>query len=330
MVSPLRITLIVLALACLALHDNSSLARLDDATRTQTATAVSTDEAEFAIPEHEKPFWESAKAFLNAFTARDAKAIGELFTEDAELFDEFGERTNGRAEIVALYEDVFASASTATIEEITIERVRAISESVSLEEGIVISSEVEGGPRHSSRYVALHQREADGRWRINTLKSYPREDLDERTEQIGKLSWLLGEWVNENEGEVVRTECAWSEDGNYLLRKFTVHLLGRPAMDGVQRLGWDPVRKQIRSWTFDSRGGFFDGYWSQNGDDWQVTISGVTADGEAVSGLAVYRLIDEELIHWQYRYLTVGEELREDSPVIVMVRPAPAPKSTSN
>ena len=52
-----------------------------------------------AIPAEERPFWDSAQQFLDAYARRDAAAIGGLFTEDAEFVDEFGERTQGRAAI---------------------------------------------------------------------------------------------------------------------------------------------------------------------------------------------------------------------------------------
>lgn len=51
----------------------------------------------FEIPANEKPFWDSAKQFLNHHARRDAEGLGNLFTEDAEFFDEFGELTQGGA-----------------------------------------------------------------------------------------------------------------------------------------------------------------------------------------------------------------------------------------
>ncbi len=297
-------------------------------TKNQSARAQpsrATENAErFAIPENEKPFWASAQAFLDAYAKRDANAIGELFTQDAEFFDEFGERTEGRENIVAMFQDVFDTSAVASIEEINIQRVRHISPTVAIEEGIVVGSVEAGGPRYTNRYVALHTKGDDGKWRINTLKDHPREG-GPRKEQLAQISWILGEWVNQDSDSVVHTNCDWSEDGNYLLRRFTVQTFDGREMNGVQRIGWDPARKKLRSWTFDSEGGFFNGLWTKQGSQWLLTIGGTTAEGKTVTGTAVYRIVDSEMITWQYRNLIVGDEVRSDSEPVTMVRRPPSP-----
>ena len=100
-------------------------------------------------------------------------------------------------------------------------------------------------------------------------------------------------------------------------------------MDGVQRIGWDPLRRQLRSWTFDSTGGFSEGFWSRNGDQWIVTSTGVTSDGESASGTAVYHIIDAERVTWEYRNLVVGNELREGVAPVPMVRRPPSPQAAA-
>ena len=45
--------------------------------------------------------------FIKAYNARDAKALGELFTPDAEIEDEDGEVTRGRDAIVARFARIF-------------------------------------------------------------------------------------------------------------------------------------------------------------------------------------------------------------------------------
>lgn len=307
-----RLVMVFLAAAFLCCHELPG--------RTQPPA-----EAEkFEIPDEEKPFWESAQAFLDAYAKRDAKAIGELFTEDAEFLDEFGVRTEGRENIVAMFQEVFDNAPEAIIEEINIRRVRRIADNVALEEGVVVARDEANGPRYTGRYVALHRKEDDGKWRINTLKDFPREG-GERREQLAQLEWLTGDWVNEDSDAVVHTTCGWSNDGNYLLRRFTVQTFDGREMSGVQRIGWDPERQKLRSWTFDSEGGFLNGLWTRQGDQWLLTTVGVTAEGKSVTGTAVYTLIDSEMIRWQYRDLIVGDDVRGDSPPVTMVRRPPEP-----
>jgi uncharacterized protein (TIGR02246 family) len=167
----------------------------------------------------EKPFWDSTSTFVDAYAKRDANAIGELFTEDAEFYDEFGEQTEGRGAIVAMFQDVFDTDTQAMIEGIVIEHVKPISDDVVIESGEVVASDYDDGPLYRNKYVAIHRKDKDGTWRINTLKALPREEAS-RQEQLAQLSWLVGEWVNEDRESVVHTDCEFSEDGNFLLRRF--------------------------------------------------------------------------------------------------------------
>ncbi len=292
----------------------------------QTAGVQAAD-TDFSIPADERPFWENAQAFVDAYTARDAEAIGQLFTEDAEFFDEFGERTTGRAGIVAMFDDVFATSPDAVVESIDLQQVRHVTSDVALEEGVTHSRATPGNPRESSRYVALHVKGADGVWRIHTLKSFGQQ-AGERSEQLNQLVWMTGDWTNEGGNLVVHSSCRWSDDGNYLLRQFNVLREGEPVMSGVQRIGWDPLRRQIRSWTFDSDGGFTEGTWVPNGNEWVVKSSGVTSEGEPASGTAVYTIIDAEMITWRFRDLIVGGDVREDVEPVVMVRRSPQPATS--
>ena len=96
-------------------------------------------------------------------------------------------------------------------------------------------------------------------------------------------------------------------------------------MSGVQRIGWDPARKKIRSWTFDSHGGFFSGLWTKHDKQWLLNSAGVTADGETVTATSAYTLHDAEMVTWQYRNLIVAGDVREDMEPITMVKRPPPP-----
>lgn len=284
----------------------------------------STAATQFEIPDKEQPFWESAQKFVDAYAERDADAIGELFTEDADFLDELGVRTVGRDAIVERFREAFAGSPAALIESIDIVNVKHLGDSVAIEEGMVISSVDENSPRTANKYAAIHLKGDDGVWRISVLKDFPREDLG-RHEQLAQLAWLIGDWVNESSDSVVETTCRWSEDGNYLLRKFDIRTAAGNEMSGVQRVGWDPVHKKLRSWTFDSEGGFFSGFWTQTDDGWVLTSAGVTADGETTTATAVYRIIDREMLTWRYEKLIVGDEIRSEMEPVTMVRRSPRP-----
>ena len=165
-----------------------------------------------------QPFLASAQTFVDAYTKRDASAIGNMFTADAEFLDEFGEMTQGRDAIVALFENVFESSLNATIDEIAIERIRKITDRVVMEEGTVFSTESPGKAQLQSRYVALHTLEKDGKWRINSLKNMPASAA-KRKEQLEQLNWMIGDWVNENDDSVVAIckDCRGNGDNGHTI-----------------------------------------------------------------------------------------------------------------
>ena len=70
-------------------------------------------------------------------------------------------------------------------------------------------------------------------------------------------------------------------------------------------IGWVPVVKQIRSWTFNSDGSFGEGSWSQNGAEWIVRKSETMADGRLASGTQVITQVDGDTITVQ----TIAKEI---------------------
>ena len=73
-------------------------------------------------------------------------------------------------------------------------------------------------------------------------------------DHLKELEWLVGDWVNESQDAVVSTTCKWAMGGNFLDREFTMKTKGQPVLSGTQRIGWDPLKRQFKTWIFDSEG----------------------------------------------------------------------------
>ena len=65
----------------------------------------------------------------------------------------------------------------------------------------------------------------------------------------------------------------------YLLREIVIEREDRVVHSLTQRIGWDPLTKRLKGWTFDADGSVGESYWTQQGDTWVVQTSGVTARG---------------------------------------------------
>jgi hypothetical protein len=88
----------------------------------------------------------------------------------------------------------------------------------------------------------------------------------------------------------------------------------------MQFVGWDPALKQIRSWVFDSDGGFGEGIWEKRGDRWIVKSKATLPDGRQGSFTSVLRPLDENSFAWQKLTRIVDGEILPNIDEVVIVR----------
>ena len=84
-----------------------------------------------------------------------------------------------------------------------------------------------------------------------------------------------------------------------MTRSFAVVIRDQVNMAGMQIIGWDPVAKQIRSWVFDSDGGFSEGKWTHKGNRWIIQQVGTIPDGGKSSAVNIIKQIDHDSFTWQ-------------------------------
>ena len=165
----------------------------------------------------------------------------------------------------------------------------------------------------------------DGKWLQATVRDEPDHTLTPH-DHLLPLDWMVGEWVNEAGSLTTHTTCSWSADKNYLLRDFTVQYQGKPEMSGTQRIGWDPLTKHIKSWVFDSEGGYGEGYWSHDAGHWIIKAHGVLPDGRTASVTHHIRLKTKDVVQWDAEDRVVGGKPVSESEEIILVRKPPKPR----
>ncbi|MFO0953794.1 MAG: SgcJ/EcaC family oxidoreductase [Isosphaeraceae bacterium] len=261
------------------------------------------------------------EAFVLAYNKGDAKALAALFTEDAEVVEANGDRYEGRDLIEKSFADTFEGVKGAKLS-LEIDTIRLISPDVAKEEGRSIVTPKEGAPV-SRLYTVLYVKR-DGRWLISSVREEDDPGVSAH-ERLMDLAWMVGVWLDESEASVVKFDCKWSDDGNFLLRDVTVHRQGKPVMKVAQRIGWDPVTKQVRSWEFDSDGGFGEGRWTRDGDRWVVKHTGTLADGTTASATNVMTRMRADLVRWVSADRIVGDAAVPEEESYVLVRTPPPP-----
>ncbi len=128
---------------------------------------------------------------------------------------------------------------------------------MAVEQGIAKVTRPDQTPEESE-YSAVYVKR-DGQWLLDRVTEEEVPVVLSHYEQLKELEWMIGTWVDQDEENRIETTCQWTKNQNFMMRSFTVSVRDRLEMSGLQIVGWDPAAKQIRSWVFDSDGGFGEG-----------------------------------------------------------------------
>jgi uncharacterized protein (TIGR02246 family) len=290
--------------------------------RAKTAVPAKAEAAANPRETDEKAIRQIVDAVTKAFNAKEAKALAALFTEDAEIVSEEGAVTQGRGAIEQVFESVFDEKPKGKIE-IHVDSIRFVGAATAIEDGTTVVTDQPGEPAERNRYTVVYVKQ-DGKWLMASARDLPDEEASAH-EELKQLEWLIGEWIDESPDAVVKTSYHWTDNKRFILGEFQVQLGRRAAMSGTQRIGWDPLAKQIRSWVFDSEGGFGDGLWTRDGDQWIVKFNGVRRDGKVASATNVYMRVSEDRAAFESRDRVLGGEAMPDSGAVPIVRTPPKP-----
>lgn len=267
-------------------------------------------------------------SYTAAFNKGDAKAVAALWSENAEWISPEGKKVQGRAGIEKEMAEQFAANKGMQIEVVD-PSVRLVTPDVAIEEGTAIikyaNNESEG-----STYIAIHVKK-DGQWKLERVRETDLPTAESSAEGLQQLAWLVGEWVDQATNSTIENRVAWTKNQSFLTLTFRVVTSEADELEGSQVIGWDPVAKTIRSWMFDSDGGFGSGVWTRRDNRWIVTFSQILPDGGRASSTNIYTQIDNDSFTWKSIHRMVDGEPQPDVPEIKVVRAAqaePAAKTT--
>ena len=93
----------------------------------------------------------------------------------------------------------------------------------------------------------------------------------------------------------------------------------------MQVIAWDPAEKRIRSWTYDSRGGFGEGSWTRSGDQWSIRKRFTLPDGGRASGVQVMTRLSDDAFRWKSVNRVIDGSLQPDTDEMTIIRKSPEP-----
>jgi len=260
-----------------------------------------------------------------AYNAPDVDAMVKLFTDDAVVVDPSGAETRGKQAIGDMYAEEFAEVSDLKLEA-KVDEIRFLTPEVARVEGRSRLSTGTGDANEYTRFSVLMLRR-DGKWLVNEVREYPAPVADITPyERLQELEWMVGDWVDEGNGNKISSSIRWADNDSFLIRTYHVEIEGEKVSSGTMFIGWDPQNSQIKSWVFSSEGGHGEGLWTRTAENqWIVKAQGVRHDGMPNSATQIHTILNKDVVKTSSIDRIIGGQVAPDIADVVMVRKAPAP-----
>jgi uncharacterized protein (TIGR02246 family) len=260
----------------------------------------------------------SAAKYVEAFNRQDAAAIAALWTAEAIYSNpRTGEEVIGRAAIEAELAAMFSETKDSKLE-VTVESVQFVSPHVAIEQGTARVLRPNEEPDETD-YSAVHVKSGD-QWLIDRMSEEPIAVVLSNYDKLKDLEWMIGTWVDEDESARIETTCSWTKNHNFINRAFTVSIGDQIEMSGIQLIGWDPAAQRIRSWIFDSDGGFGEATWKKKDNRWIINSVATLPDGSRSSSVNIMTIVDDNSFTWEATGRAVGGEILPNIDPVTVVR----------
>jgi uncharacterized protein (TIGR02246 family) len=234
--------------------------------------------------------------YTAAFDKGDVQALSDLYSDDVEYTTETGVQIFGRKTVVDGLAKYFAKNKGAKLELHT-ESARLLSPDVLSEKGLSSLTSAKGSSEFT-RYTVTYVKKGDA-WLITQVGETAPPAVNAAVQALGELEWMVGSWNDNSPGITVETQVAWTKQNHFLRRSFSVTREGQNTVDGTEVIGYDPVQGRLRSWVFDSQGGFGEGLWTQEGNKWLVNMKATGPDGSQSTSQHVITKVDDNKYTWE-------------------------------
>lgn len=266
----------------------------------------------------EKAIEQSRKAYEEAFNNKDVKTLGELWAEDGTyVTPESGIAIHGKTAILDKFTQAFTQNPTAKIE-IHSDPITFINTNEAIE--VSRATVKEGDDILAQTAYRTFYEKINGRWVITEIREVLSSGIPSPSEHLKDLEWLIGSWDDTDDDSVVSSEYQWDKYKHFILHTFTVVVEGTFELEGKQVIGWDPIHERIHSWIFDSDGGFGEGNWKKQGNNWVVETVSTLTNGKKASAINIYTPVDDSTYIWQSTGRSVGAEPLPDIEPVNIIR----------
>lgn len=149
------------------------------------------------------------------------------------------------------------------------------------------------------------------------------------TSPLSELAWLVGDWADDDGDGRFEASVKWSKNGAFLIHSYRVSNVAAEPISGMQIVAWDPAEKRIRSWTYDSHGGFGEESWSRAGDRWSIRKKFTLPDGGRASALQIITRASDDAFRFKSVNRVIDGALQPDLDEVTLVRKSAEPVATA-
>jgi uncharacterized protein (TIGR02246 family) len=263
------------------------------------------------------PIEAALREYVTTFNSNDAAKLAARWAPQGVYANKTtGERTAGREALQSDFAALFEESPGVRLMG-QVESVRLIRPDVAAADGQA-TVVFPGGDASQTNFSAVLIKEGE-EWLLDSIHEADLPSPETPYEALADLEWMIGHWVDQSEDAQVDTVVRWSPNRAFLLRSFSVQLPDEDPKEGTQVVGWDPNRKEIRSWSFSSDGSFGEATWSQNDGDWLIRATQTLADGRLATWTQAITRVDENTMSVQLLARTIdGEPAAALDPVLVV------------
>ncbi|TWU30359.1 YybH family protein [Bythopirellula polymerisocia] len=239
----------------------------------------------------------SVASYVAAFNAHDSAALAAHWSPEAVYTNpRTGDQLFGQEAIKQEFDALLAEAKDAKLD-VAVTSIDFVSPQVAVENGVATVTGSKGEAEVTS-YQAVHIKQG-GKWLLDRVSEEEVVATSSHYDQLKDLEWMIGTWLDADGENQIETTCQWTRNNNFMLRAFKVSVEDQIDTSGLQLIGWDPAQGKIRSWAFDSNGGFAEGTWTRKKDRWLIDSNATLPDGQMASSMNIMTKIDENTFGWQ-------------------------------
>ncbi len=234
-------------------------------------------------------------AYAATLKTGDLKGILAHWTPDADFTDEEGNEIKGHEALRKRFAEGIDELKAGK-SEIKIKSVRFLTPDVATLDGFVEFTP-QNGTVQSNKFSAVMTKK-DGRWLIASARDLAEMSGEAGGRAVKALDWITGEWTAEDRGTTIKLTVKPELDGKFALMRYDIKG-PKDSMSVLQLVGWDPIEGAIRSWAFDSRGGFGEGAWEREAAVWTSNNVGVLPSGQTGTSVNTIQVLNPNSFVWK-------------------------------